>query len=160
MLLYPSNRTFHTWSVSEKFPDWCHKKARQYLKPKLRRFLSCVGLCVYKEIMRRLLHSMCEKRRELWQENLGLCLYGNAVSIWQFLAGKNIHIQEQPPYSGDLSLSDLSIFFPLSSLFPKLSGIRFEDMVKMAAPIELWVILEEFVQDCLQVWQRSLGKVC
>ena len=67
---------------------------------------------VYKEILRLLLRSVREKRRELWQGKSWLLriIYHydnapahNALSIRQFLAEKNITVLEQPPYSPDLA---------------------------------------------------------
>ena len=76
---------------------------------------------VYKEILQLLLRSVPEKRRELWQDKSWLLHHNNApadnaLSIWQFLAEKNIALLKQPPYSPDLAPCD---FF----LFPKLKGI-------------------------------------
>ena len=71
---------------------------------------------VYKEILRLLLRSVREKRRELWQDKSWLLHHDNApahnaLSIRQFLAEKNIAILEQPPYSPDLAPCD-SFLFP------------------------------------------------
>ena len=72
----------------------------------------------YKEILQRLLRSLCEKRQELWQGKSWLLQNDNApvhkaLSIRQFLAEKNITVLEQPPYLPDLASCD-------SFLFPKL----------------------------------------
>ena len=83
---------------------------------------------VYKEILRLLLRSVCEKRRELRQDKLWLLHHDsapahNALNIRQFLAEKKIAILEQSSCLPDLAPCD---FF----LFPKLKGIikwtRFE----------------------------------
>ena len=76
---------------------------------------------VYKEILRLLLRSLCEKRRELRQDKSWLLDHHNApahnaLSIRQFLAEKNIAVLQQPPCSPDLALCDFL-------LFPKLMGI-------------------------------------
>ena len=63
----------------------------------------------------------------------------------------------QPPYSPDLALCD---FF----LFPKLKGVikgtHFEDVddIKMAVMTELVRIPEESFQECMEAWQRRMGK--
>ena len=62
---------------------------------------------VYKEILQRLLRSVREKRRDLWESNISLLHHDNssahtALSIRMFLADKNITVLEQPPYSPDL----------------------------------------------------------
>ena len=84
---------------------------------------------VYKDILRRLMRSVREKRRELWETKSWLLHHDNApahnaLSIRQFLAENNIAVLEQPPYSPDLAPCD---FF----LFPKLKGVikgtRFQD---------------------------------
>ena len=73
---------------------------------------------VYKDILRRLMRSVREKRRELWETKSWLLHHDNApahnaLSIRQFLAENNIAVLEQPSYSPDLAPCD---FF----LFPKL----------------------------------------
>ena len=117
---------------------------------------------VYKEILRRLLHSVHEKRRELWQDKSWLFHHDsapadNALSIRQFLAEKNIAVLEEPPYSPDLAPCDCF-------LFPKLKGIIkgtcFEDVeaVKRAVTMELTGIPEESSQQCIEAWQRRMEK--
>ena len=76
---------------------------------------------VYKNILRRLMRSVREKRRELWQTRSRLLHHDNAPShnalgIRGFLAKNNIVVPEQPPYSPDLAACD---FF----LFPKLKEV-------------------------------------
>ena len=116
---------------------------------------------VYKEILRRLLRSVREKRQELWEDNSWVLHHDNAPahtapSIREFLAQKNIAVLEQPPYSPDPAPCD---FF----LFPKLKGvikgICFEDVhdIKKAMTTELR-IPEETFQECIQAWQRRMGK--
>ena len=56
---------------------------------------------VYKEILQRLLCSVREKRRDLWESNTLLLHHDNApahtaLSIRKFLADKNITVLEQP----------------------------------------------------------------
>lgn len=117
---------------------------------------------VYKEVLRRLLRAVREKRRELWQGNSWLLHHDNApahnaLSIREFLAKKNIAVLEQPPYSPDLAPCD---FF----LFPKLKevmkGTRFDDAedIKKAVTTELRSIPQESFQQCMQAWQRRMDK--
>ena len=59
---------------------------------------------VYKEILRLLLRSVREKRRELRQDKSWLLHHANApahkaLSIRQFLAEKNIAVLEQAPFN-------------------------------------------------------------
>ena len=104
----------------------------------------------------------CARRDELWQNNSWVLHHDNApahtaLSIREFLAQKNIAVLEQPPYSPDLAPCD---FF----LFPKLKGVIkgtcFEDVhdIKKAVTTELWRIPEESFQECMQAWQRRMGK--
>ena len=97
----------------------------------------------------------------MWQDNSWVLHHDNApahtaLSIREFLA-QTITMVEQPPYSPDLAPCD---FF----LFPKLKGVikrtRFEDVpdMEMAVTTELRRIPEEFFQECMQVWQRRMGK--
>ena len=84
---------------------------------------------VYKNILRRLMRSVREKRRELWETRSWLLDHDNApahnaLGIREFPPKNNIAVLEQPPYSPDLTPCD---FF----LFPKLKkvikGTRFQD---------------------------------
>ena len=96
---------------------------------------------VYKNILRCLMCSVREKRRELWETRSWLLHYDNAAAhnaleIREFLAKNNIAVPEQPPYSSDLVPCD---FF----LFPKLNevikGTRFQasEAIKTAVTREL-----------------------
>ena len=86
---------------------------------------------VYKEILRLLLRSAREKRRELWQDKSWLLHQDNApadnaLNIRQFLAEKNMAILEQPPSSPDLAPCDF-FFSPCprgSSRGPALKAWR------------------------------------
>jgi len=113
---------------------------------------------VYKNILQHLMHSVREKRRELWETRLWLlhhdnAPFHNALGICEFLAKNNIVVLEQPPYSPDLA-----------SLFPKLEevikGTHFQDSeaIKTAMTRELQAILEESFQECIEAWQRRLEK--
>ena len=62
---------------------------------------------IYKNILRRLMRSVKEKRRELWETRSWLLYHDNApahnaLGIREFLAKDNIAVLEQPPYSPDL----------------------------------------------------------
>ena len=75
---------------------------------------------VWKEILRRLMRSVQDKRRDLWENNAWVLHHDNALahrtlSIRQFLAERNVPTLEQPTYSPYLAPCD---FF----LFPKLKG--------------------------------------
>ena len=70
---------------------------------------------VYKEILRRLMRSVQDKRRDLWENNTWVLHHDNApahsaLSIQQVLAERNVPTLEQPPYSPDLATCD---FFPI-----------------------------------------------
>ena len=115
---------------------------------------------VYKEILRRLLRSVREKRRELRQDNAWLLHQDNApahnaMSICQFLAERNVTVLDHPPYSPDLAPGN---FF----LFPKLKevikGVRFLDMeaIKKAVTTELKRSPEESFQECMEAWQNRI----
>ena len=104
----------------------------------------------YKEILQRLLRSLCEKRQELWQGKSWWLHHEsasvhNGQSIRQFLAEKNITILEQLPYSPDLALCDFS-------LFPNLKGARFEGVkaVKRILTRDLRCIPEESFQQRIE----------
>ena len=117
---------------------------------------------VYKDILRRLMRSVREKRRELWETKSWLLHHDNApahnaLSIRQFLAENNIAVLEQPPYSPDLAPCD---FF----LFPKLKGVikgtRFQDSkaITTAVTKELRAIPMESFQKCIEAWRQRLEK--
>ena len=76
---------------------------------------------VYKNILRRLMRSVREKRRELREARSWLLHHDNApahnaLGTSEFLAKNNIAVLEQPPRSPDLAPCD---FF----LFPKLKKV-------------------------------------
>ena len=91
---------------------------------------------VYKDILRRLMCSVREKRRELWETKSCLLHHDNApahnaLSIRQFVAENNIAVLEQPPYSPDLAPCDFFLFpklkrviNPLNPTFPHLKALR------------------------------------
>ena len=117
---------------------------------------------VNKNILRRLMRSVREKRRELWQTRSRLLHHDNAPShnalgIRGFLAKNNIAVPEQPPYSPDLAACD---FF----LFPKLKEVikrtRFPDSeaIKTNVTRELQAISKESFQEWVKAWQGRLEK--
>ena len=102
---------------------------------------------VYKNILLRLMCSLREKRRELWETRSWLLHYDNAAAhnvleIWEFLAKNNIAVLEQLPYSPDVTLC---IFFSFSKLKEVIKGTRFQDSeaIKTAVTRELRAIPEE-----------------
>ena len=110
---------------------------------------------VYKEILWRLLRSVCEKRRELWQDNVWLLHQDNkpahnALSIRQFLAERNVIVLDHPPYSPDLALW----FYLFAKLKEVIKGVRSPDMeaIKKAVTTELKRIPEESFQECMEAW--------
>ena len=116
-----------------------------------------INQCIYKNILLRLMRSVREKRRELWETRSWLLHHDNApahnaLRIVEFLAKNNIATLEQLPYSPDLAPCD---FF----LFPKLKkvikGTRFQDSeaIKTAVTRELQAIPEESFQEWVEVWQ-------
>ena len=117
---------------------------------------------VYKDILRRLMRSVREKRRELWETKSWLLHRDNApahnaLRIRQFLAENNIAVLEQPPYSPDLAPCD---FF----LFPKLKGVikgtSFQDSkaITTAVTKELRAIPMKSFQKCIEAWRQRLEK--
>ena len=70
---------------------------------------------IYKDILRRLMQSVREKRQELWDEKSWVLHHDNApshnaLSIREFLAKNNIAVMDQPPYSPDLVPCDIFCF--------------------------------------------------
>ena len=64
---------------------------------------------------------------------------------------------EQPPYSPDLAPCE---FFLFTKLKGAIKSNRFEDVedIKMALMTELRRIPEESFQECMEAWQRRMGK--
>ena len=74
-----------------------------------------VNQYVFKEILRCLMRSVRDKRRDLWENNAWVLHHDNApahsaLSIRQFLSEMNVPTLEKPPYSPDLAVCD---FFPI-----------------------------------------------
>ena len=84
---------------------------------------------VYKNILRRLMHSVREKRRKLWETRSWLLHHDNApahnaLGIREFLGKNNVAVLEQPPCSPDLAPCD---FFLFPTLKEVIKGTRFQD---------------------------------
>ena len=117
---------------------------------------------VYKNILRRLMRSVMEKRRKLWGASSWLLHHDNApahnsLGIPEFLDKNNIAVLEQQPYSPDMAPCDFFLFPKLKEVF---KGTRFQDSeaIKTAVTRELRAIPEESFQECVESWQRRLEK--
>ena len=117
---------------------------------------------VYKNILRRLMRSVREKRRELWETRSWLLHHDNApahnaLGIREFLAENNIAVLKKPLYSPDLAPCDFFVFPKLKKV---IKGSRFQDSeaIKTAVTRELRAIQEESFQECVEAWQRRLEK--
>lgn len=117
---------------------------------------------VYKDILRRFICSVREKRWELWQDKSWLLRHDKArahtaQSIRQFMAEKNNAELEQPLYLTDLDPCDVF-------LFPELEGMikrtLFEGLkaTKRAVTTELRGIQEKSIHLCIEAWQRRRVK--
>ena len=100
-----------------------------------------VNQTVYKEILRRLVRSVRDKRRSLWEAHVWALHHDNipahtALSIRQFLTERNIATLEHSPYFPDLAPCDFFLFPKIKSV---LKGTHFSDIdfIKMAATTEL-----------------------
>ena len=90
---------------------------------------------VYKNILRCLMRSVREKRRELWETRSWLLHHDNApahnaLGIWEFLAKNNITVQvlEQPLYCPDLVPCGFFLFPKLKKVInSEFKGTRFQD---------------------------------
>ena len=115
---------------------------------------------VYKEILQRLLYSVREKRRYLWGSNTWLLHHDNApahtaLSIWKFLADKNLSVLEQPPYSPDLAQSNFFLFSKVKNI---IKGTHFlsTDSIKNAVTKEFWGVPQESLQKCIDACKRRI----
>ena len=109
---------------------------------------------VYKNILRRLMRSVREKRKELWETRSWLPYHDNApahnaLRIWEFLAKTNIAALEQPLYFPDLAPYDFFLFLKLKKV---VKGTRFQDSeaIKTAVTRELRTIPEKSFQECVE----------
>ena len=121
-----------------------------------------INQLVYKNILRRLMRSVREKRRKLWETRSRLLHHDNApahraLGIREFLAKNNIAVQEQPPHSPDLAPCD---FFSFPKVKEVIKGTSFQESeaIKTAVTRELLVIPKESFQECVEAWQRRLEK--
>ena len=80
-----------------------------------------------------------------------------ALSIWKFLADKNITVLEQPSYLPDLAPRDFFLFPKVKNI---IKGTQFSSMdaIKNAVTKELWGILQESFQKCIDAWKRRIEK--
>ena len=108
------------------------------------------------------MHSVREKRRELWETRSRLLHHGNAsahnaLEIPEFLPKNNIVVLEQPPNSPHLAPCD---FFLFSKLKEVIKGTHFQnsDAIKTAVTKDLRAIPENSFQECVEAWQRRLEK--
>ena len=111
---------------------------------------------VYKNILRRLMRSVRENRRELWKTRSWLfhndnAPAHNALGIREFLAENNIAVLEQPPYSPDLDPCDFFLFPQLKEV---IKGTRFQgsEAIKTVVTRELRAIPEESFEECVKAW--------
>ena len=121
-----------------------------------------VNQTVYEEILWRLVRSVRDKRRNLWEANTWALHHNNApahtaLSICQFLAERNIATLEHPPYSPDLAPCDFFLFPKIKSV---LKGTHFSDIdsIKKAVTTELKKIPENAFQECFESWKKQMHK--
>ena len=121
-----------------------------------------VNQTVYKEILWRLVRSVHDMRRSLWEANAWALHHDNApahtaLSICQFLAERNIATLEHPPYSPDLAPCDFFLFPKIKSV---LKGTHFSDIdsIKKAVTTELKKIPENAFQECFESWKKRMHK--
>ena len=111
----------------------------------------------YLKVMKRVREAVRRKRPDLWRrKNRLLCLHVPARSfllIHDFLTKHETTVVPQPPYSPDLTPTDLFLFTKLESL---LRGRRFESIqeIKGNSLEELRSIPQEAFQECLQNWKK------
>ena len=115
---------------------------------------------VHKNILRRLMRSVREKRRELWETRSWLLHHDNApapnaLGIWEFLVKNNIAVLEQPPYSPDLAHCDFFLFSKFKKVI-KGTGFQDSEAIKTAETRELRSIGEESFQECVKAWRKRL----
>ena len=121
-----------------------------------------VNQTIYKEILRRLIRSVRDKRQSLREAHAWALHHDNApahtgLSICQFFAKRNIATLEHLPYSADLTPCNFFLFPKIKSA---LKGTHFSDIdsIKMAATTELKKIPENAFQECFKSWKRQMNK--
>ena len=111
-------------------------------------------------MLKNLLAAIRRRRRDLFDSNTWLLHHDNApahsaLSVRRFLAGNNVSVLDQPPYSPDLAPCDFFLFPRLKGI---IKGIRFTDVkaIKEAVTRELRAIPIQAFQDCMASWQRRM----
>ena len=121
-----------------------------------------VNHTVYKEILWRLVRSVRDKRRSLWEVHAWSLYHDDApahtaLSICQFLAERNIATLEHPHIPP--IWPRVTFFSSLkSNLFWKGTHYSDIDSIKMAATTELKKILENAFRECFESWKRRIHK--
>ena len=92
---------------------------------------------VYKDILRRFMSSVQEKKRKLLEMKSWLLHHDNAsvhntFSIWQFLAQNDITVLEQPPYSPDTAPCDFLLFSKLKGV---IKETHFQDSIAITTAV-------------------------
>ena len=117
---------------------------------------------ICKSILRHLMCSVREKRRELWETRSWLLHHDNApahnaLGIQEFLAKNNIPVLEQPPYSPDLAPCDFFLFPKLKKVI-KRTCCQDSEAIKTAVTRELRAFVEKSFKEYVEAWQRRLEK--
>ena len=122
-----------------------------------------VNQTVYKEILRRLVKSVRDKRWSLWETNAWALHHDNApahtaLSICQFFAERNIATLVHSPYSPNLAPCDFFLFPKIKSV---LKGTHFSDIdsIKKAVTTELKKIPENAFQKFLNYGKSECTSV-
>ena len=109
-----------------------------------------------------LLRSVREKRRDWWESNTWSLHHDSApahtsLSIWKFLADKNVTVLKQLSYSPDLAPCDFFLFPEIKSI---IKEIRFSstNVIKNAVAMELREISQESFQKSIDAWKSGLEK--
>ena len=97
---------------------------------------------VDKNILRRLMRSVSEKRRELWETRSWLLHHDKApahkaLGIREFLAKNNTAVLEQPPNSPDLAPCDFFLFPTLKKVTKRTRFQDYSEAIKTAVTREL-----------------------
>ena len=115
-----------------------------------------------KEILRHMVRSVCEKRRELCREKIvgalsRQCICSLVPEHPTDPAERNLTVLQQTPYSLDFPACD---FYLSSKLKGKIIETRFEGRkaIKRIITTEQMCIPEESSQQCIEAWQRRIEK--
>jgi histone-lysine N-methyltransferase SETMAR len=116
-----------------------------------------VNAVFYRDVLERLRKRVLRVRPEL-SPNSWILHHDNApahaaLSVRQYLAGKQITVLEHPPYSPDLAPCD---FFLFPKLKTTMKGIHFTsiDTIQRAVTKDLDVLSETDFHRCYEAWQR------